>query len=104
MDTDTTGLNLPARDAEGFLLDSKVWSPLLGEMIARELGLQLASQHWTVLEAARADFAATGTSPGLRRLSKLTGFPIKTFYDLFPDGPAKKIARAAGIPKPKSCL
>ena len=104
MDTANLATNIPARDPEGFLLDPTQWNRALGETIAHEVGLTLSPQHWTVIDAARGDFGSAGASPGLRRLSKLTGFPIKTFYDLFPDGPAKKIARAAGIPKPKSCL
>lgn len=105
METVTQAITtLPARDAEGFLVDASQWTPEIGRAIAQEIGLTLTPESWTVINAARADFLETKQSPGLRRLSRLTTFPIKEFYTLFPDGPAKKIARAAGIPKPKSCL
>ena len=42
--------------------------------------------------------------PGLRKISKRSDVPIKAIYKLFPEGPAKAIAKIAGIPKPKSCL
>lgn len=96
--------NLAPMDAEGFLLDPAMWNSGMANAIAAELGIALTPEHWKVLEAARAEFAEAGQSPGLRKLSKRTGLPMKTFYDLFPDGPGKKIARVAGIPKPKSCL
>ena len=92
------------KDAEGFLLRPSDWSRALAEATASGLGLALSETHWKVIEAARADFAEVGASPGLRRLSKSSGVPIKELYVLFPDGPAKKIAKVAGIPKPKSCL
>ena len=38
------------------------------------------------------------------KVSKRSETPIKAIYKLFPDGPAKLIAKIAGIPKPKSCL
>jgi TusE/DsrC/DsvC family sulfur relay protein len=95
---------MPPRDAEGFLVSAADWTHLIGEKLAIEAGLALTDAHWRILEAARKEFAASGASPGLRKLSKADGVPIKAFYDLFPDGPAKKIARIAGLPKPKSCL
>jgi dissimilatory sulfite reductase related protein len=93
-----------AVNEEGFLLDPAAWTPAIGVGIANDVGITMSPERWTVVNAARDEFVTEKASPGLRRLSKKTGLPIKTFYDLFPDGPAKKIARIAGIPKPKSCL
>ena len=66
--------------------------------------MELSDHHWTVLNAARAIDAESGASPGLRKVSKRSETPIKSIYKLFPDGPAKLIAKIAGIPKPTSCL
>ena len=57
-----------------------------------------------MLNAARAIEEESGSSPGLRKISKRSETPIKSIYKLFPDGPAKLIAKIAGLPKPKSCL
>lgn len=103
MDAVYAGTTLAVNE-EGFLADPPRWTPAIGGAIATELGIAMTPESWTAVNAARAEFLAEGASPGLRRLSKKTGMPIKAFYDLFPDGPAKKIARVAGIPKPKSCL
>ena len=93
-----------AVNEDGFLADPSKWTAAIGGAIAVELGVSMSPQHWTAVNTAREEFVGAGASPGLRRLAKKSGMPIKAFYDLFPDGPAKKIARIAGIPKPKSCL
>jgi tRNA 2-thiouridine synthesizing protein E len=89
---------------EGFMLDVTQWTPAVGEAIASELGLALGATHWEVLNFAREDYAATGKSPGLRRIAANTSVGMKDLYKLFPKGPGKLVARIAGTPKPKSCL
>jgi len=91
-------------DAEGYFTNKDDWTEALANERASELGVQLSDEHWTVLNAARAIEAESGSSPGLRKISKRSETPIKSIYKLFPDGPAKQIAKIAGIPKPKSCL
>ena len=91
-------------DAEGYLANKDDWSEGLANELASELGIQLGDEHWKVLNAARALESESGSSPGLRKISKRSETPIKAIYTLFPDGPAKLIAKIAGIPKPKSCL
>ena len=91
-------------DAEGYLANRDDWSEELAQELATNLGVALTAEHWTVLNAARAIDADSGSSPGLRKISKRSETPIKAIYKLFPDGPAKAIAKIAGIPKPKSCL
>jgi TusE/DsrC/DsvC family sulfur relay protein len=91
-------------DAEGYLANRDDWSEELAQELAAKLGVALTAEHWTVLNAARAIDADSGSSPGLRKISKRSETPIKAIYQLFPEGPAKAIAKIAGIPKPKSCL
>jgi tRNA 2-thiouridine synthesizing protein E len=40
----------------------------------------------------------------LRRITKAGGVPTKELYTLFPKGPAKKVARIAGLGKPTGCI
>ena len=91
-------------DPEGYLANKDDWSEELANELARELGVELSEEHWKVLNAARALEIESGSSPGLRKISMRAETPIKAIYKLFPDGPAKLIAKIAGIPKPKSCL
>ncbi len=91
-------------DAEGYLSNRDDWSEVLAAEFATQFGVELSDEHWKVLNAARAIENESGSSPGLRKISKRSETPIKAIYKLFPDGPAKLIAKIAGIPKPKSCL
>jgi len=91
-------------DAEGYLTNRDDWSEELAKELASELKIELSEEHWKVIRTARAIEGESGSSPGLRKISKRSETPIKAIYKLFPDGPAKLIAKIAGIPKPKSCL
>lgn len=91
-------------DAEGYLANRDDWSVELANELASQMGIALTDEHWKVLNTARSIEGESGSSPGLRKISKRSETPIKSIYKLFPDGPAKRIAKLAGIPKPKSCL
>jgi tRNA 2-thiouridine synthesizing protein E len=77
-------------DAEGYLANRDDWSEELAREYATQMGIELTDEHWKVIK--------------LRKISKRSETPIKSIYKLFPDGPAKLVAKIAGIPKPKSCL
>ena len=90
---------------EGFLVNSDDWTPEIAEAIAEEVGLSpLTDKHWQVITFCREDAAAQGASPGLRRISKLSGVNMKEIYALFPKGPGKLAARVAGLKKPQGCI
>ena len=91
-------------DAEGYLANRDDWSEELAQEYATQMGIELTDEHWKVINTARAIEAESSSSPGLRKISKRSETPIKAIYKLFPDGPAKIVAKIAGIPKPKSCL
>jgi TusE/DsrC/DsvC family sulfur relay protein len=91
-------------DAEGYLANRDDWSEGLAQEYATQMGIELTDEHWKVVNTARAIEAESSSSPGLRKISKRSETPIKAIYKLFPDGPAKLVAKIAGIPKPKSCL
>ncbi len=80
------------------------WTRAAGEQLAAAQGLTLTDAHWVVLEAARADFAATQVSPNIRRLTQIAGVTTKDLYVLFPKAPGRTIALVAGLPKPAGCL
>ena len=65
---------------------------------------RLTDRHWTVIEFCRTDFEAQGDAPTLRRITKVGGVPTKELYQLFPKGPAKKVAYVAGLKKPSGCI
>jgi tRNA 2-thiouridine synthesizing protein E len=92
-------------DDEGFMVDHTEWSPEIAALLAKEEGIEeLNERHWVVINFIRDDFEETGTVPGLRRITKQAGVPTKELYALFPKGPGKKVARIAGLSKPKGCV
>ncbi len=92
-------------DAEGFMTDPKQWTPEIAALLAAEEGIPvLGERHLQVVNFARASFLATGESPTLRAITKQSGVETKELYELFPKGPAKKVARIAGLGKPKGCI
>jgi tRNA 2-thiouridine synthesizing protein E len=56
-----------------------------------------------VIEWCRAH-AVNGRSPTLRQITEGTGISTKEMFALFPKGPAKKVARIAGLGKPEGCV
>lgn len=94
-----------AFDAEGFMTNPKEWTPAIAAVLAAEEGIPvLGERHMKVINFARDSFFATGESPTLRAITKQSGVETKELYELFPKGPAKKVARIAGLGKPKGCI
>ncbi len=92
-------------DAEGFMTDPKQWTPEIANVFAAEEGIApLTDAHWKVINWVRAEAVKTGEFPSLRAISKHSGVETKQLYEIFPKGPARKIARCAGYPKPKGCI
>ena len=92
-------------DEEGFMVDPYDWTKEIAEVLAHEVGIdELNEGHWKVIEFCRSDFRETGETPTLRRITKAAGVPTKELYQLFPKGPAKKVARISGLGKPTGCI
>jgi TusE/DsrC/DsvC family sulfur relay protein len=94
-----------AIDADGNLVNLSDWNEEIAKELAKEEGIdELNEQHWQVINFMRKVFTESGDAPSIRKLTKESGVDTKTLYALFPKGPAKKAARIAGLPKPKSCI
>ena len=106
MATKTLNGNAVEVNEEGFLIQAADWSKEFAEAIAKEEGLeQLTDAHWKVIEFSRQSAATTGgASPTLRTITDGTGVTTKELFSLFPKGPAKKVAKIAGLRKPEGCV
>lgn len=92
-------------DAEGFLTNYQDWDLEVAKVLAAEEGIPaLTDRHLLVVNFMRKEFAEKGDGPTIRRLTKESGVPTKELYELFPNGPAKKAAKIAGIKKPHGCI
>lgn len=94
-----------AIDADGNLVNLTDWNEEIAEELAKEEGIgELTGKHWQVINYMRKIYSETGDSPSIRKLTKESGVDTKELYALFPNGPAKKAAKIAGLPKPKGCI
>lgn len=92
-------------DEEGFLVNPNDWTPEMAPMLAKEVGIEeLTEAHWKVINWCREAAADSGKSPTLRQITTGTGISTKELFKLFPKGPAKKVAKIAGLGKPEGCI
>jgi tRNA 2-thiouridine synthesizing protein E len=90
---------------EGFMTVPGEWTKEIAIEVAKEEGIaELSANHWKIIEFSRQDASASGKSPTLRRITTGTGISTKDLFALFPKGPAKKVARIAGLGKPEGCV
>ena len=104
MPVTTIGATTVHVDAEGFLTEYEEWDERLVADLALQIGITLTDAHWQVIRFLRQDYADEGETATLRRVSIMTGVPVKVLFTLFPTKPAKKMAYIAGLPKPRGCV
>ncbi len=90
---------------DGFLVNPSDWTEEMAAELAKEEGInELTEMHWKVIRFMREEYEKSGQIPTIRRIKNAGGIPIKDLYTLFPDGPAKKAAKIAGLGKPQGCV
>ncbi|GAP22122.1 TusE/DsrC/DsvC family sulfur relay protein [Leptolinea tardivitalis] len=90
---------------EGFMTNPAEWTKEIAIEMAREEGIEsLTDAHWKVIDYARQSAASSGASPTLRTITTGSGVSTKDLFALFPKGPAKKVAKIAGLGKPEGCV
>ncbi|NMB53114.1 MAG: TusE/DsrC/DsvC family sulfur relay protein [Leptolinea sp.] len=90
---------------EGFMTNPAEWTKEIAVEIAKEEGIEeLTAAHWKVIDFSRQSAASSGASPTLRTITNGCGISTKDLFTLFPKGPAKKVARIAGLGKPEGCV
>ncbi len=91
-------------DENGYMTNFDQWSKEIAEALAKENGIdELTSKHWEVIEYIQKEVKSDATL-SIRKIGKSGVVDIKSFYDLFPDGPLKKATLIAGVPKPSGCV
>jgi dissimilatory sulfite reductase related protein len=101
----TAVLEKVSLNEEGFLTNPDEWTKEIAEVIAVQEGIEmLTTEHWTIIDFCRKQGEATGKAPTLRQITTGTGVSTKDLFALFPKGPAKKVAKIAGLGKPEGCV
>jgi len=92
-------------DEDGNLKNLTDWDKEIAMELAKQEGIdELTDRHWIVIDFMRSVYEEKGDAPSIRKLTKESGVETKELYKLFPKGPAKKVAKIAGLPKPKGCI
>lgn len=106
--TDTIAQDILANiefNEEGYLRDPHAWTPEIADVLAQQEGImELTDAHWKIIEFCRDRAAESGAAPTLRQITTGTGISTKELFSLFPKGPAKKVAKVAGLSKPEGCI
>ena len=103
---------MPVRNDEGFLENAAEWTPEIAEVIAKESGINLSSNHWEIIDFLRLFYRDYEVSPPSNRLfvkavkEQFGAEKGNSIYlmQLFPGTPAKTACRIAGLPRPTNCL
>ncbi|MHB0924689.1 MAG: TusE/DsrC/DsvC family sulfur relay protein [Bellilinea sp.] len=94
-----------ALNAEGYMTDPNQWTRELAVILAKLEGIEeLTAEHWKIIDYCRATGLTSGKAPTLRQITVGTGVTTKDLFALFPKGPAKKVAKIAGLGKPEGCV
>ena len=90
---------------EGFMTNPSQWNKDIAVEIAMEEGVgELTPAHWKVIDYCRQSAASSGKAPTIRTITSNAGVSTKDLFALFPKGPAKKVAKIAGLGKPEGCV
>jgi tRNA 2-thiouridine synthesizing protein E len=100
-----------ATDKDGFLRDLAQWNEETAAWLSRQEGIALSEAHWEILHLVREFYQRFHHSPEMRPLVKFTRQQLgeskgNSLYllSLFPDSPAKRACKIAGLPRPANCL
>lgn len=98
-------------DDKGFLSDWTRWTPEHARVFADLEGITLEEAHWEILHLLRRFYTLYDASPANRALVNFVKRELgpekgNSIYlmTLFPESPARRGSRIAGLPKPKNCL
>jgi dissimilatory sulfite reductase related protein len=101
----TVDLTQIAFNEEGFMTDPHQWTKEIAEVLAKQEGINtLTAEHWQIIDFCRQTGLSSGKAPTLRQITTGTGISTKDLFSLYPKGPAKKVAKIAGLGKPEGCV
>lgn len=98
-------------DKEGYLKNLDDWDDVVAHALALQENIELTPAHWEIIQVLRDFHQRFEHSPPMRILVKSVKQALgedkgNSIYlmQLFPDSPAKRAARIAGLPRPTNCL
>jgi len=99
-------VQLPAVDAEGYLVDPQDWSEELAVEFAGQENIPLTDNHWDVIRFMREYYEEHQVAPDARYVIKhlaqrLGAESRNKLFALFPYGYVKQACKIAGMKRPR---
>ena len=90
---------IPEVDEDGFLLQPEIWTREIAQALAEDkVTGALTEEHWKLIDCVRQYYLEFETVLPMRMLVRRSGLPMRRIHELFPDGFANGVCKAAGIP------
>jgi tRNA 2-thiouridine synthesizing protein E len=101
-----TDIDMPALDAEGYLVEPKEWNEAVAEELANRIGIALGDDHWYVIRHMRELYEEHQVAPDARHIIKhldarYPGVGRKLLFELFPYGYPAQACKIAGMKRPR---
>jgi TusE/DsrC/DsvC family sulfur relay protein len=98
---------LPALDAEGYLVEPQDWTESIAERLAQQENVSLTETHWEVVRFMRSYYEEHQIAPDARHvmkhLSQVLAEPSRNkLFELFPYGYVKQACKIAGMKRPRA--
>ena len=98
---------LPAVDAEGYLIEPQDWNERVAEEFARQENIQLSEDHWDVIHFMREYYEEHQVAPDARFVIKhlaarLGNASRNKLFELFPYGYVKQACKISGMKRPRA--
>lgn len=97
-------MQLPERDGDGYLTNMNLWTPEIGQAMAKADGIEMTDEKWRQILKAREYFEEFSTVPPIRKFSKYMEADQKEMFRIWLTGPMKPITKYGGLPKPTGCV
>jgi TusE/DsrC/DsvC family sulfur relay protein len=102
-----SGIELPTRDGEGFLVEPGQWNEAVAAALAEEQGIALEADHWDVIRFMRHFYeehqVAADARFAIRHLEqRYPGNGRGRLFDLFPYGYVAQACKIAGMRRPRA--
>lgn len=100
-------IDLPERDAEGYLIDPADWNDEVAQALAQEEDIQLTDDHWDTIRFMREYFDEHQVIPDARFVIKHLAERVgkdaqKKLFELYPYGYVKQACKIAGMRRPRA--
>lgn len=98
---------MPARDAEGYLLEPSDWNEEIAEVLAGEENIGLNDEYWDIIRFMRDYYeehqVAADARFVIKHLAERVGRDAqKKLFELFPYGYVKQACKIAGMRRPRA--